>query len=127
MPVSKIGMTARKIEAAELLGIGEMSDEAIAEKVGVNRSALSKWKRDDEFISAVLSASDRYLASVVPDARRKLVGQMKEDGKWLGQSAANSLLREHQANKGMGAQQVIVSFNGIMPGQVSNVDTELPE
>lgn len=127
MPTPKKGMTKQKLETAELLGRGDMTDVAICEKIGICVATLWKWERDDEFVQAILSASDRYLASIVPKARGKLSQQMGEDGKWLGQSAANSLLREHQANKGMGAQQIVVTFGGIEPGQVSNVDTKLPE
>ena len=126
MPTPKKGMTKQKLETAELLGRGDMTDVAICEKMGICVATLWKWERDDEFVQAILTASDKYLASIVPKARGKLAGQMADD-KWLGQSAANSLLREHQANKGMGAQQIVVTFGGFEPGQIENKDTKLPE
>lgn len=122
----KIGMTEKKRKAAQMLADG-MTLAAIGDELGVDLTTVSKWKHDDEFVDLADMLSKRNISLSAIKARIKLDQAIDEKGVWPSMTAATNILREYQTVKGIGSQSVIVTFGGIEPGQVSNVDTELPE
>lgn len=51
-------------EAAKDLSLGELSDEAIAEKAGVSRRTLATWKLHPEFATRVAEILDAFRARI---------------------------------------------------------------
>ena len=130
MAKPRAGMTKQKLDTAELLGRGDMTDQAICEQIGIGTTTLWRWERENDFLDAILAASDRYLASIVPKARGVLVKQANDDKlPWLAHNAANSLLREHVSSKGTQAQQIVVTFGdaALNPGVPAIDEVDLPE
>lgn len=130
MAKPRAGMTKQKLKAADLLGRGDMTDRAICEQVGISVVTLWHWEKQDDFITAVLAASDRHLAGYVPKARGVLMKQAEDDKlPWLAHNAANSILREHVSSRGTQAQQVIVTFgdSAVTPGVPAVDEVSLDE
>lgn len=46
-------LSTRQRDAAALLAVDELTDEQIAEKIGVNRRTLQRWKDDETFVALV--------------------------------------------------------------------------
>jgi len=126
MPKPKAGMTARKIKAAQMLADG-FTLEQIGAEVGVDASAVCLWKRDDEFLDYADTLSKKNVIASALKARKVLDKHLEDKGAWVSMNAATNLLREYQTVKGIGSQAVIVTFNGIGPGQIENKDTDLPD
>jgi predicted DNA-binding protein (UPF0251 family) len=58
---------SKRIEAAALVAVDALSDEDIADKVGVARSTLNRWKEHSEFKARV--------SQIITEAREKLEGK----------------------------------------------------
>lgn len=124
MAKPKAGITKNKQIAAQMLADG-FNLEQISAQLGITAQAIGQWKRDDEFLDLADSLSKKNVVAMALKARQVLGKHMEDKGAWVSMNAATNLLREYQTVKGIGSQSVIVTFGGIEPGQVSNVDTDL--
>lgn len=71
----KAGLSASQKKACELLimkDINDMTNDAIAEAVGVNRSTLYRWKQTAEFNDYLNSLADEFQRSFLSDAFAEL-------------------------------------------------------
>lgn len=67
---------AKKEEAAILLADGLTQSET-AERLGLSRETISKWKREPEFMESYKAALWERLGNAVPDAINTLVNLSK--------------------------------------------------
>lgn len=86
-------------KAAELLALGELSDTAIAEEVGVNRCTLWRWRRNAEFSKRVES----HLEEIRAEIRRHGIGVVERrvaalDDRW---HRLRRVMEERGASKDM--------------------------
>lgn len=125
----KLGMTPRKCKAAQLLVDGSTQDDA-ATAIGVCRRTIHDWIYDDDvFLDYIEMLRRRKLALAANSAQNLLESQIRHDNPWVAQNASNSLMRENNAVKGIGQQQIVVSFGSdtIVPGMPDAKDEGLPE
>ena len=89
--ITKLKKNPAKILAVELLAFNpEMSLQQIADKVGVSKSAIAKWKTSPEFVDAVY---DRYMTQFgleIPQVLDAMIREAKE-----GNVQAGRLILEH--------------------------------
>jgi hypothetical protein len=57
-------LTRRQRAAVELLVLDELSDEAIAQQIGVNPATLYRWKKLPDFEAAMRQARDEIIAAL---------------------------------------------------------------
>ena len=72
---TKLGLSATQKKACELLimkDINKMSNDEIAEAVGVNRTTLYRWKQDKAFNDYLNSLADEFQRSFLSDAFSEL-------------------------------------------------------
>lgn len=67
-----MGFTVKQKKGLELLAVGQMSQEEIAQEIGVNPSTISKWKKDQKFMEAVLERARVLLKQSMPEVYRSL-------------------------------------------------------
>lgn len=72
---TKLGLSATQKKACELLvmkDINKMTNDQIAEEVGVNRTTLYRWKQDKAFNDYLNSLADEFQRSFLADAFSEL-------------------------------------------------------
>lgn len=72
---TKLGLSATQKKACELLvmkDINKMTNDQIAEEVGVNRTTLYRWKQDKAFNDYLNSLADEFQRSFLSDAFAEL-------------------------------------------------------
>jgi hypothetical protein len=59
--------TPQQLEAIELFATGEYKCQEVAAKVGVNPTTISQWRKNYQFIDAVIRRSRELLKSCIPE------------------------------------------------------------
>jgi len=57
----------RQLEAIELFATGKYNCTMVAEKVGVSKETISKWRRNDQFKEAIYTSAKVALRDIVPE------------------------------------------------------------
>lgn len=71
-------LSAKQIEAVELLSTGLQTCEQIATVIGVVPQTISKWRHDPEFTSTVIQRAQEHIKHALPDVYRILVQKARE-------------------------------------------------
>lgn len=58
---------AKQNEAIELMATGKFKQREIAERIGLDESNISIWKRDPDFIDKIIKRSREILKASLPD------------------------------------------------------------
>lgn len=66
------GFSGKQAKCIEYLAVGEMAQVDIAKEIKVNPSTISKWKKDQAFMEAVLERSRVLLKESLPQVYRSL-------------------------------------------------------
>ena len=67
----------KRLKAIELLAIGTIANQDIASELRINPQTLCKWKKDPEFMHAVVLRSRQLLKEDLPAIYKKLGEQGK--------------------------------------------------
>lgn len=100
-------------EAASLAALG-LGRDAIAEKLGVNPSTVSRWLKRDDVKALRTAALADVVAAMIPKAYAVLEGQLSHSNPWVAQGAARELIRLFNLQQGASDANVVVTF-GSMP------------
>lgn len=73
----KSGFSAKQLKCIEYMALGKMKQEDIAQEIGVNKSTISKWKKDQNFMEAILVRSRQILKNAMPEVYRSLTNGAK--------------------------------------------------
>ena len=103
----------RMQEAASLAALG-LGRDAIAEKMGVNPSTVTRWFKREDVKALRMAALADVVAAMIPKAYAVLEGQLNHSNPWVAQGAARELIRLFNLQQGASDANVVVTF-GSMP------------
>lgn len=106
-------LTAKMEEAGRLAALG-LGLDAIAEKMGVHHSTVSRWMKRDDVKALRAAALADVIAAMVPKAYAVLNRQLDSSNPWVAQGAARELIRLFNLQQGANDANVVVTF-GNMP------------
>jgi hypothetical protein len=86
--VTGFRLTARRTKAAQLLAEDALTDDQIAEKVGVSRQSLARWKRQPAFAELVSEITERLAAEIRGKGLVELSKPRRRAQRALGRHAA---------------------------------------
>ena len=106
-------LTESMSEAASLAALG-LGRDAIAEKMGVNPSTVTRWFKRDDVKALRAAALADVVAGMIPKAYAVLQAQLDSSNPWVAQGAARELIRLFNLQQGANDANVVVTF-GNMP------------
>lgn len=106
-------LTENMSEAASLAALG-LGRDAIAEKLGVNPSTVTRWLKRDDVKALRTAALTEVVAGMIPKAYAVLQAQLDHSNPWVAQGAARELIRLFNLQQGNADASVVVTF-GSMP------------
>jgi hypothetical protein len=116
-------------EAATLAALG-LGRDAIAEKLGVNPSTVTRWFKRDDVKALRTAALADVVAGMIPKAYAVLQAQLEHSNPWVAQGAARELIRLYNLQQGASDANVVVTFGSMptpgAPGSAGHMAAELP-
>lgn len=116
-------------EAASLAALG-LGRDAIAEKVGVNPSTITRWFKRDDVKALRTAALADVVAGMIPKAYAVLEGQLTHSNPWVAQGAARELIRLWNLQQGASDANVVVTFGNMprpgAPGSAGQLEENAP-
>jgi hypothetical protein len=73
-----MSFTPKQLKAIELLAQGELSGEAITVELKMSRSNLCRWKKDPDFMQAIVERSRQLLKETLPQIYKSLTNNSKK-------------------------------------------------
>lgn len=70
--------TGKKRKCIELLAFGKLTIDSISNELGCVTSTIHKWKKDPEFMQAVVTRSQQYIRDDLPEVYNALRDKSKE-------------------------------------------------
>lgn len=91
MGAPRKNLTVKQMTIAEMLAEGYTQQQA-ANETGVAPSTISRWQRDDKFVTYRNSLVRSKLHALAGRARKVLEEQLNHKDPWVRQSAANKII-----------------------------------
>lgn len=117
-------------EAASLAALG-LGRDAIAEKLGVNPSTVTRWLKRDDVKALRNAALVEVVAAMIPKAYAVLQAQLDHSNPWVAQGAARELIRLFNLQQGTADASFVVTFGNMpkpgAPGSAGHMADSLPD